>query len=261
MEPALWLLTGAAAGIADYGLGLGFGLAASIILATLLGYDPRGVAAAAAAAQVATTLPALVAHNRRGNIDHRRAKSSLHLLLVLSASATLSATLTSYAAALLPRSTVTLLYTAALTALLPLLAAAGASKARASLQQRPGIVAAAAGLLAGFEKAIVGGGFSVVIAAAQVAIGIDLRTAIALTPALKLPAFMVVTAVYGLHGYLDPMAAAALTLGALLTLPLSTRLLKAARTRHLAAVMATTLILSVALNTARLVHPHPPGQG
>jgi uncharacterized membrane protein YfcA len=249
LGPLLWLLAGAAAGLADYGLGIGFGLAASMILTSLAGLDPRSVAAAAAAAQVLTALPALGLHRRSGNIDAERARKAASSLLVLSAFAALSASLASAAASRLPRSHAVALYAVALALLLPA-AAPGGRGGRATRHNR--LAAAAAGALAGFEKAVAGGGFSIVLALAQRSLGVDLRTAVALTPLVKLPAFALVALVYAAHGYLDAVAALLLAAGAALTLPLAARLLRSARTSHIAIAMSTSIAVSIVVNLLRV---------
>jgi len=236
MNTVTWLAAGTIAGVADYGLGLGFGLAASILLVTLLGADPRSVAGAAALAQVATAIPATLAHRRRGNIG--RSRGHARIALVVAASATLSAALS---AALLSRvqgRAATLLYAAALAALTPAALYGGFRRSRV---RRPLAVAAVAGAAAGFEKAMTGGGFSVLIAAAQAAAGVDVKAAIAMTPVVKMPPFILIAAIYGVHGFFSLMHAAALAAGALLSLPVASRLLERAKAERIAVLHAAVL--------------------
>jgi uncharacterized membrane protein YfcA len=139
------------------------------------------------------------------------------------------------------------LYTGALLVLLlPAVYTAGQTTRRHT--RHPRIVAALAGLIAGVEKAIIGGGFTVLLTAAQTAAGADLRSAIAASPLVKLPAFTIVAATYAARGYLDPLAAAALTIGALLSIPLAARLLETTNPRHI--VYATTLAVTIAVLAA-----------
>ena len=57
LEVLEWSIVGVLAGLADYWLGIGFGLIASPVLVVLLGYDPRSVAGSVAIAQVVAITP------------------------------------------------------------------------------------------------------------------------------------------------------------------------------------------------------------
>jgi len=249
---AVWLLTGLVAGIADYGLGLGFGLAASILLASLLGYDPRTVAAAAATAQIATALPAVAVHRKSGNVGNASGVQSTAATIAVSSS--IAAALTALAASGLPRDFVLSLYTIALAVLLAAMAVAVLRPHNATIEaRRSRVVAATAGCIAGVEKALIGGGFSALIAAAQTLSGVSIKTAIALTPLVKLPAFIAVAAVYGIRGYLELPHAAALTAGALASLPLAAATLRRVGDRHLAAAVLAALLAAFVASVLRLV--------
>jgi len=86
-------------------------------------------------------------------------------------------------------------------------------------------LAALHGALAGAYKALIGGGYSTVVVLAQKRLGLDLRSAIAITPLVKLPAFILVALVYALSGHLDPLAALVLATGALVATPIAAHLL------------------------------------
>lgn len=248
MEAAAWLLAGLVAGLADYGLGVGFGLAASLVLVVLYGEDPRAVAAAAAAAQLLAALPAVAVHMRAGNIAQGALDGAKRTLAVLSASSTLAALAAATLATRLTGRQAQLAYALALATLIPpLLLLARHSDRDDTKPPSPlgtAATAAALGALAGLDKAVLGGGYSILIVAAQLAAGTDLRSAIALAPAAKLLPFTVVAASYTLAGYMEPASVLALVLGALASLPAAARLLHRARPGKLAPLLAATLAAS-----------------
>ncbi|OWJ54841.1 TSUP family transporter [Pyrodictium delaneyi] len=249
MEAATWLLAGLLAGLADYGLGLGFGLAASLVLVVLLGQDPRAVAAAAAAAQLLTTLPAIAAHRRAGNIAPEALDDAKKVVTVLSASSTLTALTAATLAARLTSSQAHLAYALALATLIPPLYILAHHNNRDNTKPPPPrkttATAAALGALAGLDKAVLGGGYSILIVTAQLAAGIDLRSAIALTPAAKLLPFIAIAASYTHTGYMNPTNTLALAAGALASLPTAAKLLHRAQPEKLAPLLAATLTASM----------------
>ncbi|ABM81319.1 TSUP family transporter [Hyperthermus butylicus] len=119
VEAAVWLVAGIAAGLADYGLGLGFGLAASLILVVVFGRDPRTVAAAAAAVQILTIIPALMAHRRAGNIAPEAIDNAKRVIVVLAASSTAAALAASTLAVRLSIREAHMAYALALATLVP----------------------------------------------------------------------------------------------------------------------------------------------
>lgn len=257
MSPALlWLVAGVAAAVADYGLGVGFGLVASLLLAGLGGLDPRRVASAAAAAQLATLLPAVYSHGRGGVITRDDVRVNAGVIAALSASSTAAAVAAAWLAAGLSPWGARLAYAAAMAVLAVVAAwlatrgweAGGAGGGRGSSAVRAAIVFGAA---AGAEKALTGGGYSLFMVAAQVAAGVDLRKAVALTPLAKLLPYSVVVAVYAATGHLEPRAALLLTAGGLAGLPLATRLLRRARPRGVA---LATSAASLAAAAAAVAH-------
>jgi len=251
-----WLLAGLLAGLADYGLGIGFGLAASLILVVLNGEDPRTVAAAAAAAQLLAALPALAAHRRAGNIARKALDDAKKVIMMLSVSSTTAALAAATLAAQLTSGQAHLAYALALATLIPPLYILARHSSGDSTSPPPPrkatATAAALGALAGFDKAVLGGGYSILMVTAQLAAGTDLRSAIALAPAVKLLPFTVIAASYALAGYMEPASVLALALGALASLPAAARLLHRARPEKLAPLLAATLAASMITQLLRV---------
>jgi len=239
-EWLLWLAAGMAAAVADYGLGVGFGLVASLVLAGLAGFDPRRVASAAAAAQLATLLPAVYSHGRGGVITRDDIRVNAGVIAGLSLSSTAAAMAAAWLAAGLTPWGARLAYAAAMAVLAAVaawLAARGWGDGRGSGGVNGSSATRAAlifGAAAGAEKALTGGGYSLFMVAEQVAAGVDLRKAVAMTPLAKLLPYAVVVAVYAVTGHLDPWAALLLTAGGLAGVPLATKLLRRARPRGVA---------------------------
>lgn len=239
---AAWLATGFTAALLDYSFAAGFGLVASLVLSGILGYDPRSVAGAAALAQVLSALPVLVMHHRLGNISEKTKKSK-EILAVFSLSSLLTALVISTIAAMLSQRLVDLAYTALLLGLAALLYnTLPAKKPREDPPRGHSYrVASLYGALAGAYKSLIGGGYSAIVVLVQRRLGLDLRSAIAVTPLVKLPSFTAVALVYAASGHLDPVAATALTLGALAATPLAAHILRKART----APVTTALIIAI----------------
>ncbi len=245
----LWLVTGFVAALLDYSFAAGFGLVASLVLCGVLGYDPRSVAGAAALAQVVSALPVLAMHHRLGNISPKAIEARRALALFASASLIAALGLSTIAAKL-PRSVVVSSYSVLLLALATMLYMSIHSHREDPSPTSMSWVAVFYGVLAGAYKALIGGGYSAVVVLAQRKIGLDLRSAIAVTPLVKLPAFVLVALVYTLSGHLDPLMALVLALGALVATPLAAHLLRRTRTvlaqRALAATMVIVALMKIA---------------
>ena len=246
-ELLAWLVVGIAAGLADYWLGMGFGLAASILLAGIAGYDPRVVAGSAAVAQVLTVLPVYAANRATGVLGERDLGDSLGVVVVLSASSSLAALVAAFFSASLPPREARVLY-AALLALLAMLVpistrntGGGENRGRG---RGSGILAllGALGFAAGVLKAVVGGGYTAVLVAAKTIAGIDARKAVALTPLTKTIPFTVIGLVYMYAGYTNPYYSLTLAAGGTLASPLAAQALR--KTSPAWIGIANTIILA-----------------
>lgn len=248
----LWLVTGFAAALLDYSFAAGFGLVASLVLCGVLGYDPRSVAGAAALAQVVSALPVLAMHHRLGNISAKTIEAMR--VLALFASASLIAALgLSTIAAKLPSSVVVSSYSVLLLALATMLYMGIHSYGEDPQPTSTGWVAAFYGALAGAYKALIGGGYSAVVVLAQRRLGLDLRSAIAVTPLVKLPAFVLVALVYTLSGHLDLLAALMLTLGALVATPLAAHLLRRTQAVLAQKALTATMVIVALIKIAQVL--------
>ena len=249
--PAAWLLAGFTAGIADYGLGLGFGLAAGLLLSALMGVDPRVVAASASAAQAATIIPAVLSHRRSGVIDGEDLRGNMELILALAVSSTVSASLASLAAARLEPRLARLLYALGLAAVAAAALSSHVLRGRRIAGADPVRVAVIAGAAAGAEKAVTGGGFTALLAAAQSLAGVDPRKALAMAPLAKLAPYVALSLVYTVHGLIDPVGALMLALGAAASAPLASRLLSSISPEAARAVLAASAVAGAVLAASR----------
>ncbi len=138
MEPAslaLGIAVGSLAGLLDYTLAAGFGLVSGVVLAGLMGYDPRIVAAAASIAEAATVPLIRAAHLREGNLHGPRAQPLRGQLTLLAVLPVASALVGSAILARLPEGRTVLLYTLALAGL-AILSLASTSSPRHGPSQR-----------------------------------------------------------------------------------------------------------------------------
>lgn len=236
-----WLLAGFTASLLDYSFAAGFGLIASLVLSGILGYDPRSVAGAAALAQLFSALPVLTIHHKLGNISARTNKAR-RVLGLFAFSALLASLGFSIIATGLPKSIIIFLYSVLLLVLALIL-----YKASLDAEDPPTRssywVAVLYGTLAGAYKALIGGGYSALVVLAQRRLGLDLRSAIAIMPLVKLPAFTMVALIYILSGHLDPRAALMLTLGALVATPIAAHMLHKTRATLTSRILAITIAL------------------
>ena len=247
----VWLATGFIAALLDYSFAAGFGLIASLVLSGILGYDPRSVAGAAALAQIISALPVLAIHHRLGNISSK-AGETRHALALFAFSSLLAALGFSVIAAKLPRGVVVSSYSVLLLALAAILYRDMHSDEEDPLPTSISWLSALYGVLAGAYKALIGGGYSAIVVLAQRRLGLDLRSAIAVTPLVKLPAFVLVVLVYTLSGHLDPLAALMLTLGALAAAPLAAHLLRKTRTTITQRLLVAVIVLVALAKIAQI---------
>jgi len=253
-ETMAWIVAGTLAAVADYGLGVGFGLAASLILAGILGYDPRLVASSAALAQMASSLPAVAGNSRAGTLDRSIIAENLEAIAILGLAATIGGALGAAGLASAEPRTARIVYTIGMAGLL---AATGVvlldPGPQAPARREPGTLAAAAlGFAAGVEKSIVGGGFTLVLVAGQRLLGFEAKKALALAPLVKMAPFIAVSLAYSVAGVLELQPAAALALGAVAATPLASRVLAGSTEIMIKAALAASTLLGLALAAARI---------
>ncbi|MEB3807127.1 MAG: sulfite exporter TauE/SafE family protein [Desulfurococcales archaeon] len=257
----MWMLTGLIAGFLDYTFAVGFGLIASLILVLSTGADPRTVAGTAALAQVLLALVATGYHNRSGNIDPS-VRSRARLLSLFAAATIAGGLATSIAVAGVKRHYIELIYPFSLILLALFIIYDGVSNNREGWHGGPNgrLLVIGTGLLSGAYKALIGGGYSVLVVLLQKRIGVDLRSGIALAPLLKAPSFLLIGVTYLLAGFVQLENLAALTIGALASLPLSAATLgRLGHSRNIELVTAAILLaaglLKLALQSTIITQP------
>ncbi len=204
-------------------LGMGYGtvLAPSLIIA---GFPVKEVVPAVVISQLAgnSLLPLL--HHRAGNVDFGVGSRSTRVSIYLGFGGALGSFV---AAALVPEVPEAFLkaYMAVLLTSLGLITALGlsAEKVRKDGEFRK---LAFLSLAASFNKGLTGGGFGPLITAGQIILGHDVKKAIAITSFAELVAGSIASVVYVSSGLTNPSLIYPLTLGAVISAPLSTLTVK-----------------------------------
>lgn len=225
MEFATWTIAGFVAALAEYWLGIGFGLGASLIMVIIGNKDPRLVASTVALAQLIMSPLALRSHKRIGNLsleikDIRRRTT----ILLLSVSSTISIILITSLVSKLSEKIVSKLFSMAIILLIIVLLlreSIGNKRTRHSF-----IISILLGSFAGFIKALIGGGYTMVMVLTQRFLGFDIRNSISLIPLIKVLPFSALILIYSLAGYINIEYLMLLTTGSLLGIPIAVRLLR-----------------------------------
>ena len=248
---------GFVAGILDYGFAMGFGLVAGLVLAGVLGLDPRGVAGATALAQVITAIPAVKMHSSLGNVAVE--KSRAKVLAALAAASLVGGVAAGSLQVEVSREVASIAYSAGLVILAITLLIASYR-----VVGNGGVVKALAlGVVAGAYKAVIGGGYSVAMSLAQRLLGLDHRSAVALTPLTKLPLFTAIALIYGVARLLDPVLVTGLCVGAVASIPLAAKALRISSPRSSSIVVSVLLLvvasyrLALSLNSFQSLIPLP----
>jgi uncharacterized membrane protein YfcA len=218
--PASFLLLFLSAHLCEYvdsSLGMGYGTTLTPIL-LLVGYEPLQVVPCILLSELVTGLSAGVMHQRDGNVDFvkdRHARNTAILLSGLSlAGATGAVVLSVNVSKALLNSIIAAIILAAGLAIL--------ASARRRFRYRPGFILLL-GAVAAFNKGVSGGGYGPLTTSGQVVSGLSPKQAVAITSLAE--SF---TCLVGLTGYLlvqgalDPSLALPLTLGGVLSVPMST---------------------------------------
>ncbi len=237
------LVAGLLGGLADYWLGVGFGLAVAPLLLAL-GLDPRSAAGSIAVAQVVSSIPAFLAHRAKGNIRG----AYMAPVAVLAASSTLAALA---ATLLLSRAGSVEARLVGVSMLVALLLAT--YKPLPATSRAYGL--AALGAAAGAVKAVLGAGYTALLVAAKTGAGLDARTAIAATPLSKLPAFTVTAIGYAAAGLVDPALSLAMAIGALVSAPISAHVLRATGGKAQTSVIRGLLAAYLAAQLYHIIGP------
>ncbi len=243
-ELAWYVIVGFIAGILDYSAGVGFGLVTSVILVSLSGVDPRVAASVTSLVQIVNAIPATLSHYYKGNIS----VSSYYVIVsgIITLTSSIGALLAILYYIHLPLYIVNYIFvvTVVIITLLSWISYIGPRSA--SIDSRWGsIIAALGGFIAGVEKAVSGGGFSVVLVLIQRAAGIDIRSAIAGLPIVKLIPFSIISLFYMSSGFFDLNMFASLFVGGLASTMFAPRLLRKIDDRISLAIVTMLSIMAV----------------
>ncbi len=249
----VYVIAGFIAGVADYSAGLGYGLVAAIIIVGLLDIDPRVVAGTTSLVQVLLAYPVIAQHSKRGNIvvDKRYVK----IALMISASSSLGALVSMGYAVTAPRRIIEGLFSAVIIILIILSWTKKLINNRGIENDgensfRVNVASSLVGFLAGIEKGISGGGFSIMLILVQRLAGIDLKSAIAGLPMVKLIPFTIIGIVYAWFGFFSLEILIALFAGGLLSSIIAPRILESINDRVLLAaltILAVYIVVKLAI--------------
>ncbi len=246
-ELAWYVVVGFVAGLLDYSAGVGFGLVASVMLVSLSGADPRIAASVTSLVQIVNAIPVTLNHYYKGNISISRYYIIISLIITFTSSIGALLALLYYIH--LPLIIVKHLFVATIifiTILSWLSYITSSNRGAAGISPRWGrVIAALGGFVAGVEKAVSGGGFSVVLVLIQRAAGIDIRSAIAGLPIVKLIPFSLISLFYISSGFFDLTMFASLLAGGLASALLAPKLLKRIDERISLAIVSILSIVAV----------------
>lgn len=205
----------------DSSLGMGYGTTLTPLL-LLAGFEPLQIVPCVLLSEFLTGITAGLMHHRDGNVDllhNGQVRGTLILLSLLS----IIGALTGVTLALhVPKFWLTaiiaiIILSVGITILVTI---------RRQLRYRRGHIIAV-GAIAAFNKGLSGGGYGPLVTAGQVVSGVPSKHAIAITSlAEALTCIVGFTAYILIHGHIDLMLAAPLTLGAMLSVPMATLTVK-----------------------------------
>ncbi len=238
-----WFLVGFFAGLGDYAFAIGYGLCASIIAVSVLNVSPKHAVAAIVTSQAISSLPAVLFHYRARNIESLNVpKPLLYFIGFTSLLSFIFAELV----ANIPKSMERILYTLVLLSALILMEV----KKRFKIRNRYAIPLFS--LLAALDKSVVGGGLSLIFVMVQSSLGINLASAIATVPLLKLlPTLSTFVGYLFSLKHFPWIETLAMTCGAITATPLSSKLLN--RFKPSDNFLKLIIIIAILLNTLREV--------
>ena len=201
----------------DSSLGMGYGTTLTPLL-LLAGFEPLQVVPCVLLSEFVTGLSAGLMHHRDGNVDFVRDRRARRTAILLS---TLSAVGAIVAVAFALRVS-KLWLTGIIAAIILSVGVATLATVRRRLRYRCGHMIAL-GAVAAFNKGLSVGGYGPLVTAGQVVSGMPPKHAVAITSLAEALTCLVGLGAYVLmHGQIDWMLAAPLTLGAMLSVPIAT---------------------------------------
>ena len=205
----------------DSSLGMGYGTTLTPVL-LLAGFEPLQIVPCVLLSEFLTGITAGLMHHRDGNVDllrDGRARKTMMSLSLLSAVGALTAVTLALNVPKFWLKTIIaiIILSAGITVLVTI---------RRQLRYRRGHIIVV-GAIAAFNKGLSGGGYGPLVTAGQVVSGIPPKHAIAITSIAEgLTCIVGFTAYILIHGHLDLLLAAPLTLGAMLSVPMATLTVK-----------------------------------
>lgn len=218
--PATFLLIFLAAHLCEYfdsSLGMGYGTTLTPLL-LLAGFEPYQVVPSVLLSELVTGIAASLMHQRDGNVDFIRDRHARHTAILLSSLSLLGATAGIFVALRVPKiwlnSIIAVIVVSCGVAIL--------ATVRRRFRYRPRSIALL-GAVAAFNKALSGGGYGPLATSGQVVSGLPPKQAVAITSlAESFTCLVGLTGYLLVHGGIDPSLALPLTLGAVLSVPMST---------------------------------------
>lgn len=205
----------------DSSLGMGYGTTLTPLL-LLAGFEPLQIVPCVLLSEFLTGITAGLMHHRDGNVDllrDGRARKTMMSLSLLSAVGALTAVTLALNVPKFWLKTIIaiIILSAGITVLVTI---------RRQLRYRRGHIIVV-GAIAAFNKGLSGGGYGPLVTAGQVVSGIPPKHAIAITSIAEgLTCIVGFTAYILIHGHLDLLLAAPLTVGAMLSVPMATLTVK-----------------------------------
>ncbi len=222
-----------------------------MIVVSLADVDPRVMAGMTSLVQVLLAYPVVVQHARRGNIVID--KRYLRTAFIISISSSLGALVSMRYAITASRETIEGVFAIIIIVLLVIswlrkLVNREAGREVVEESWKAGAASSIAGFIAGVEKGISGGGFSIMLVLVQRLAGIDIKSAIAGLPVVKMIPFTIIGLGYIVFGFFNLELLISLFVGGLLSSLIAPRILGSIDEK----VLLTTLTLLAAYMAVKL---------
>ncbi len=222
-----------------------------MIVVSLADVDPRVMAGMTSLVQVLLAYPVVVQHARRGNIVID--KRYLRTAFIISISSSLGALASMRYAVTASKETIEGAFAIIIIVLLVIswlrkLVNREAGREVVEESWKAGAASSIAGFIAGVEKGISGGGFSIMLVLVQRLAGIDIKSAIAGLPVVKMIPFTIIGLGYIVFGFFNLELLISLFVGGLLSSIIAPRILGSIDEK----VLLTTLTLLAAYMAVKL---------
>lgn len=222
----------------DATIGMGYGTTLTPLL-LILGYPVTVIVPAAVLSQLCGNISASFFHHRAGNVDFLRDHQARNTALVMGGVGLVVSVASVLVAVRLPEAVLRV----AVAAIVWLLGIFLMASSRLKLRFRWRNVAILAGV-AGFNKAISGGGYGPLVCGGQVLVGLDVRKAVATTAlAEALVCVATVATYYATGATISPAVLVPLVVGSLLSTPLSALTLRRLPTSLVRRLMGVAVLV------------------